>query len=222
MVLVNIPLQIIERPQSETRRTSTSASATTSKVNFLSNKKSLFEKIQKSSISSKYKCIKCKRYELQLIVFICVHILISAPLMNLSSDLLDAIKNKTYHLKPVKMIQKKRRQNSPPEDFNIAKILARRIAMGYGNIEEDNKSIKSVDSNNSVMSIMSWGNIKRTGSIMSSGSIKSTESDMSIGRIKRVVTIQNLKTGSIKSYESLKSTGSNKENGSHTRNGSMR
>ena len=142
--------------------------------------------------------------------------------MNLSSDLLDAIKNQTYHLKPVKMIQKKRRQSSPPEDFNIAKILARRISMGYGNIEEDNKSIKSVDSNNSVRSIMSWGNIKRTESILSSGNIKSTGSAMSSESIKRVVTIQNINTGSIKSYGSLKSTESNKENGSLKRSGSIR
>ena len=85
--------------------------------------------------------------------------------MNLSSDLLDAIKNQTYHLKPVKM-QKKRRQSSPPEDFNIAKILARRISMGYGDIEEDNKSVKSVDSNNSVRSIISSGSIKRTESML--------------------------------------------------------
>ena len=162
----------------------------------------------------------------------CVNLLISAPLMNLSSDLLDAIKNQTYHLKPVKMIRKKRRQSSPPEDFNIAKILARRIAMGYGNIEEDNKSIKSVDSNNSVQSIMSWGNIKMTESIrsgsikwiesMSSGSIKSTGSAMSSGSIKRVVTIQDINTGSIKSYGSLKSKESNKENVSVKRSESIR
>ena len=130
MVLVKIPIKIIERPQSETRCTSTSASATTSKVPFLSIKKSIFEKIQKSSISSKYKCIKCKRYEIKIIVVMCVNFLISAPLMNLSSDLLDAIKNQTYRLKPVKMIQKKRRQSSPPEDFSIAKSLQGELPWG--------------------------------------------------------------------------------------------
>jgi hypothetical protein len=136
--------------------------------------------------------------------------------MNLSSDLLDAIKNQTYHLKPVKMIQKKRRQSSPPEDFNIAKILARRIAMGYGNIEEDNRSIKSVESNNSVQSNLCSGSIKRTESIMSSGSIKSNGSAMSSESIK------NINTGSIKSYGSLKSTGSMKDKGRYKRSGSMR
>jgi hypothetical protein len=153
--------------------------------------------------------------------------------MNLSSDLLDAIKNQTYHLKPVKMIQKQRRQSSPPDDFNIAKILARRIAMGYGNIEEDNKSVKSIDSNNSVRSFISSGSIKRSESILSSGSIKSTGSTMSSKSIKRVVSIQNsvnsdgcdttvqdINTGSIKSYGSFKSSGSNKE--SHKMSGSIR
>ena len=83
--------------------------------------------------------------------------------MNLNTDVLDAIKNKTYHLKPVKRNQKKRRQSSPPEDFNIAQILARRIAMGYGGIEEDNKSLDSIKSN---------GSIRRVGSIKSVGSTK--------------------------------------------------
>jgi hypothetical protein len=68
MVLVKIPSKIIEQPQLETKSSSTPTSATTSKVPFLSNKKSLLEKIKKSSISSKYKCIKCKRYEIKLIV----------------------------------------------------------------------------------------------------------------------------------------------------------
>ena len=55
-----------------------------------------------------------------------------APLMNLSVDLLAAIKNQTYSLRPVKFNKKKRRQSSRAEDYNIAQILARRIAMGYG------------------------------------------------------------------------------------------
>ena len=55
-----------------------------------------------------------------------------APLMNLSVDLLAAIKNQTYSLRPVKIPKQKRRQSSPAEDYNIAQILARRIAMGYG------------------------------------------------------------------------------------------
>ena len=152
--------------------------------------------------------------------------------MNLSSDLLDAIKNQTYNLKPVKVIQKKRRQSSPPEDFNIAKILARRIAMGYGNIEEDNKSIKSVDSNNSVRSIMSWGNIKRTGSIISSGSIKRAESIISSERIKRTESIMSsgsikrtgsiISSGCIKSTESIMSSGSIKSTGSPMRSESTK
>ena len=79
--------------------------------------------------------------------------------MNLNTDVLDAIKNKTYKLRPVKT-QKKRRQSSPPVDFNIAKILARRIAMGYGGMEEDNKSIKSISSIKSVGSIKSYESIK--------------------------------------------------------------
>jgi hypothetical protein len=119
-------------------------------------------------------------------------------MMNLSSDLLYAIKNQTYHLKPVKMMEKKRRKSSPPEDFNIAKILARRIAMGYGNIEEDNKS---VDNNNSIRRITSSGSIKRSESIMSSNSIKSTGGAMSSESSKSVVPIQSSGNNDINSVK---------------------
>ena len=89
--------------------------------------------------------------------------------MNLSTDVLDAIRNKTYQLRPVKT-QKKRRQSSPPVDFNIAQILARRIAMGYGGMEEDNQSIKSISSIKSFESVKSISSIK---------SIKSNKSVLS-------------------------------------------
>ena len=92
-----------------------------------------------------------------------------APLMNLSVDLLAAIKNQTYSLRPVKISKKKRRQSSPAEDYNIAQILARRIAMGYGGTEEDNISVKSDDSCGSCGSINSHRSVE---SIKSVGSTK--------------------------------------------------
>ena len=86
--------------------------------------------------------------------------------------------------------------------------------MGYGNIEEDNKSVKSVDSNNSVRSIISSGSIRSTGSAVSRESIK-----MVVSVQNSVITEQNINTGGTKS---LTSTESNKENGSVKRSGSMR
>ena len=96
--------------------------------------------------------------------------------MNLSADLLDAIKNRTYRLRPVRITEKKRRQSSPAEDYNIAQILARRIAMGYGEPEEDSRSVKSVDSCDSCGSINRFGSIKSVRSIKSVGSMESVGS----------------------------------------------
>ena len=63
--------------------------------------------------------------------------------MSLSVAVLDAIKNKNYHLRPVekKDINKKQK---PKNDFGIGEILARRMAMGYGeedSMEEEGKDV---------------------------------------------------------------------------------
>ena len=54
--------------------------------------------------------------------------------MSLSVAILDAIKNIAYHLRPVKKVDVNKKQK-PKDDFRIGDILARRMAMGYG--EED-------------------------------------------------------------------------------------
>ena len=126
--------------------------------------------------------------------FLIKGILIPAPLMSLSADVLDAIRNQTYRLRPVRITEKARRQSSPPEDFNIAQILARRVAMGY---DTDNVSVKSVGSDHSDGSVES---------VKSSGSIKS------VGSTKRLGSIRSI--GSIKSIWSVKSAGSTKSIGS--------
>ena len=66
-------------------------------------------------------------------------------MMELSVAVLDAIKNKTYNLKPVKKPEVKRKARKENHDYNIGEILARRLAMGYG-LEEDARSIRSIRS----------------------------------------------------------------------------
>ena len=64
-------------------------------------------------------------------------------MMDLSGAVMDAIKNKTYNLKPVEKSNVKRKVHRDNQDYNIGEILARRLAMGYG-MEEDASSVRSV------------------------------------------------------------------------------
>ena len=74
----------------------------------------------------------------------------AAPAARLNTETLDAIKNKSYQLRPVRknLPAKKRNLSGSDSDGeqNIGQILARRISMGYNNFEEDNISIKSFNS----------------------------------------------------------------------------
>ena len=74
----------------------------------------------------------------------------AAPAARLNTETLDAIKNKSYQLRPVrKNLPAKKRNLSGSDsdgDQNLGQILARRISMGYNNFEEDNISIKSYNS----------------------------------------------------------------------------
>ena len=63
--------------------------------------------------------------------------------MDLSGAVMDAIKNKTYNLKPVEKPAVKRKVRRANQDYNIGEILARRIAMGYG-MDEDTLSARSI------------------------------------------------------------------------------
>ena len=63
--------------------------------------------------------------------------------MELSGAVMDAIKNKTYNLKPVEKPAVKRKVRRENQDYNIGEILARRIAMGYG-MDEDIRSARSI------------------------------------------------------------------------------
>ena len=63
-------------------------------------------------------------------------------MMSLSAAVLDAIKNKTYTLKPVERNIRKKESN---EDHGIREILSRRMAMGYAeeeNWEDQHESLK--------------------------------------------------------------------------------
>ena len=62
--------------------------------------------------------------------------------MDLSGAVMDAIKNKTYNLKPVEKSNVKRKVCRDNQDYNIGEILRRRLAMGYG-LEEDASSARS-------------------------------------------------------------------------------
>ena len=67
----------------------------------------------------------------------------------LNNETLDAIKNRKYQLRPVRLnnnYQKKRRLSGSDLDCDIGQILSRRISMGYSTIEEDTVSIKSFSS----------------------------------------------------------------------------
>jgi hypothetical protein len=64
-------------------------------------------------------------------------------MMDLSGAVMDAIKNKTYNLKPVEKPAVKRKVRRANQDYNIGEILARRIAMGYG-VDEDTQSARSI------------------------------------------------------------------------------
>ena len=63
--------------------------------------------------------------------------------MELSGAVMDAIKNKTYNLKPVEKPAVKSKVRRANQDYNIGEILARRIAMGYG-MDEDTRSARSI------------------------------------------------------------------------------
>ena len=63
--------------------------------------------------------------------------------MDLSGAVMDAIKNKTYNLKPVEKSTVKKKVCRDNQDYNIGEILRRRLAMGYG-MEEDAGSVRSV------------------------------------------------------------------------------
>ena len=55
--------------------------------------------------------------------------------MALSEAVLDAIKNKSYSLKPIEN-DDRMKMTKPKEVLGIAQILARRMAMGYTDIWE--------------------------------------------------------------------------------------
>ena len=64
-------------------------------------------------------------------------------MLELSGAVMDAIKNKTYNLKPVEKPAVKRKVRRENKDYNIGEILARRMAMGYG-MDEDTRSARSI------------------------------------------------------------------------------
>jgi len=70
-----------------------------------------------------------------------------APAARLNNETLEAIKNKSYQLRPVRKNLPAKKRNCSGSDSdgeqNIGLILARRMSMGYNNFEEDNISIKS-------------------------------------------------------------------------------
>ena len=72
-------------------------------------------------------------------------------MMELSGAVMDAIKNKTYSLKPVEKPTVARKARRDPQDYNIGEILARRLAMGYS-MEEDSRSGRSIRSNSTARS----------------------------------------------------------------------
>ena len=73
---------------------------------------------------------------------------IPGPLLSLSVAVLDAIKNKAYRLRPVENIGSNKKAK-PNDDLGIGEILARRMAMGYG--EEDILEEEEVAKENSFM-----------------------------------------------------------------------
>ena len=75
-------------------------------------------------------------------------VIILGPMMTLSEAVLDAIKNKTYSLRPLKKEDARKKRNSN-QDLGISQILARRMAMGYKDIQEEEERKES-----SIISIM--------------------------------------------------------------------
>ena len=67
---------------------------------------------------------------------------IAGPMMTLSEAVLDAIKNKSYSLRPIER-EDRMKKSKPKEVFGIAQILARRMAMGFGDILEGEEVIDS-------------------------------------------------------------------------------
>ena len=68
--------------------------------------------------------------------------------MTLSGAVLDAIKNKAYSLRPLEK-EDAREKTKSKEDLGIAQILARRMAMGYGNIWDEEG-----DKDSSIISVL--------------------------------------------------------------------
>ena len=62
--------------------------------------------------------------------------------MTLSKAVLDAIKNKSYSLRPIER-EDRMKKTKPKEVLGIAQILARRMAMGFGDILEGEEVIDS-------------------------------------------------------------------------------
>ena len=56
--------------------------------------------------------------------------------MKLNNETLDAIKNRRYQLRPVRITNQKKRRLSG-SDCDIGQILSRRISMGYSTIEAE-------------------------------------------------------------------------------------
>merc|ERR1712083_531158 len=87
-----------------------------------------------------------------------------APGARLNNETLEAIKNKSYQLRPVRVNGPAKNRNfsggGSDGEQNIGQILARRISMGYSTLEEDNISIKSYNSIRSGGSVESydWAN----------------------------------------------------------------
>ena len=72
--------------------------------------------------------------------------------MPLSAAVLEAIKNRDYNLKPVKLLGNTEKKRNDGFSSEIAEILARRISMGYA--EESGKteqeSLVSIRSNGTI------------------------------------------------------------------------
>ena len=63
-------------------------------------------------------------------------------MMELSGEVLDAIRNKSYRLKPVsRSSSRQEKEKKKKGESSIGEILARRLAMGYM-MEEDRRSIR--------------------------------------------------------------------------------
>ena len=72
--------------------------------------------------------------------------------MPLSAAFLDAIKNRNYNLKPVKLLGNIEKKENDGFSSEIAEILARRISVGYSEESEkaEQESLVSIRSNRTV------------------------------------------------------------------------